>query len=132
MNKSIKPFCLIKPVNVNNSLGTFLKTFDLTHFLPYKIVKKSKSVVLNCNSTIVQNIYFKTFHYKKTQSANLIFFFILKMNNHFIITHSDLKTFCFIKPVNVNHFLETFLNNLTYFIFPQKFIMYQILDSIRR
>ena len=61
-------------VNVNDFLGAFLKTFDLTHFPPNKIVKKSKSVVLNINSTIVQNLYIKTFHQKKTKSVNLIFF----------------------------------------------------------
>ena len=67
-------FYFIKPVNVNHFLATFIKSLDLAHFFPKYLVKKSKSVVKNCNSTIVQNLYFKTFHYKITKSVNLICF----------------------------------------------------------
>ena len=85
-----------------------LKNLDQTHFL-------KKQGYINCsgNSTIVQNFYYKTFHYENDQNGNSILFFFYLLNIHLINTLPNLSplTFCFIKPVNFNAKIEVF--NLT-------------------
>jgi hypothetical protein len=62
----------------------------------------------SCNSSIVQNLYSKTFHYKNNQKGKTVLFFILKIKNHLINTLSYLSTFCSIKSVNFNTEMDFF------------------------